>query len=368
MRLSVLALVVLCVVPSSAVAAPEPWDGTNPFVCEVQQAGFGTAVPDPGADPYCVEFDKRRQNVTQLGVVDFLAQEPARVAATNDKCFYFQIDHWRGSVVQDDGSTKTYEWDGHYFYDKARAEGGAWITNFSVNGRTGDPSTLPGMPAEYAQFFGPGTGGVREVGSGVEPSAECAERARREPERIYAASAGGGGAGSGAGAAGGRLAYGTDPKRCRTPRTGRARSRRLGAVRLGWSERRVRSVLGVPAEVRRGFLRYCSRPAFLVGQREDRSGDMGSGDGERTVMVVARRGGFRVGRKRLGSWLRRARPFPRAVRVARVGRYRVFATRRRSGVLVGVHRKRVRFIAVYDRRVIRSRARVKAYLRRALAG
>ena len=39
--------------------------------------------PHPEADPFCVEFDKRRQNVTELGVVDFLSKEPARVAAAS---------------------------------------------------------------------------------------------------------------------------------------------------------------------------------------------------------------------------------------------------------------------------------------------
>ena len=78
----------------------------------------------------------------------------------SSKCFYFQSDHWRGSLVQDDPSTKTYEWDGHYFFDKARGEGGVWVTNFNFNGRTSDPSSLPGVPSEYARYFGPGTGGV----------------------------------------------------------------------------------------------------------------------------------------------------------------------------------------------------------------
>src|SRR4051812_1079569 len=73
------------------------WDGVNPFACTIQDAGLGTAVPDPSADPYCVHFDKSRQNVTQLGVVDFLLNEPARVAAAVPKCFYFQEDDWRGS-------------------------------------------------------------------------------------------------------------------------------------------------------------------------------------------------------------------------------------------------------------------------------
>ena len=92
--------------PGRRRARPTGWNRDNPFACELQQAGFGPTGPHPEVDPYCVEFDKRRQNVAELGVVDFLSQEPFRVAAASDKCFDFQSDHWRGSVVQDDPSTK----------------------------------------------------------------------------------------------------------------------------------------------------------------------------------------------------------------------------------------------------------------------
>ena len=44
-----------------------PWDGSNPFNCTIQNVGTGTDFPDPGADPFCVEFDKTQQNVTDLG-------------------------------------------------------------------------------------------------------------------------------------------------------------------------------------------------------------------------------------------------------------------------------------------------------------
>jgi hypothetical protein len=174
---ALVALLLALAAPAAARAdGPEAWNGDNPFVCELQQAGLEAEGPNPDADPYCIEFDKRRQNVTELGVVEFLSLEPARVAAASDKCFYFQSDHWRGSIVQEDGTTKTYEWDGHYFFDKARGEGGAWVTNFNVNGQTGNPAAIPGLPPEYAQYFGPGTGGVRVVNS-VEADPACAERA-----------------------------------------------------------------------------------------------------------------------------------------------------------------------------------------------
>src|SRR4051794_368502 len=183
-RVALLALLLLAA-PATATDRPTGWDGVNPFKCVLQQAGFDPTGPDPGADPYCVEFDKRRQNVNELGVVQFLSLEPARVAAASPKCFYFQSDHWRGSFVQDDGTTKTYEWDGHYFFDKARAEGGAWITNFNVNGQSGDPSQIPGMPADFAKHFGPGPGGVI-TRDDVPADPSCAERAKKDPDKIYA--------------------------------------------------------------------------------------------------------------------------------------------------------------------------------------
>jgi hypothetical protein len=187
MKPAVLLLCLLALVPAAAQAAgPTGWGGKNPFKCELQQAGFEAAAPDgdPAADPYCVEFDKTRQNVTELGIVDFMAKEPARVAAALDKCFYFQADHWRASVIQEDGSTELYEWEGRYFFDKGRGEGGAYVRNFTINGQTQDPTALPGIPPEYAEHMGPGTGGVR-FDNEVDADPACAERAEAEAKKIY---------------------------------------------------------------------------------------------------------------------------------------------------------------------------------------
>ena len=188
------ALAVVALLPLATPATRTTgWGGENPFACELQQAGFEPTAPggDPAADPYCVEFDKRRQNVTGLGLADFLSKEPARLAAAVPKCFYFQSDHWRASVVQDDGATKLYEWDGHYFFDKARGEGGVWVTNFNVNGRTADPGATPGVPPEYAEHLGPGTGGVRMIDGSGEAAPRGAQRAREDPGAIYAPPPGG---------------------------------------------------------------------------------------------------------------------------------------------------------------------------------
>ena len=126
-----------------------PYDGSNPFRCKTQNVGTGVDFPDPDADPFCVEFDKTQQNVTDFGIVDFLLNEPARVAAAAPKCFYHQTDHWTGSIVQ--GSDPTlWHWDGRYFFDKARGMGGVRVENFTVAGLPADPRVLPGFPPEYS--------------------------------------------------------------------------------------------------------------------------------------------------------------------------------------------------------------------------
>jgi hypothetical protein len=167
-----------------SISAPTGWDGTNPFKCTLQHAGLGTAVPDPGADPYCVDFDKTHQNVTDLGIVDFISKEPARVAAALTKCFYFQSDHWRGSIVQSDGRTLLYTFDGHYFFDEARGDGGVFLSNVTLGGQSYDPSMLPLLPLELKPFFGPGRGGVI-THNNIPARPDCVARANASPASIY---------------------------------------------------------------------------------------------------------------------------------------------------------------------------------------
>src|SRR3954467_9551236 len=146
------ALAVLLCATSAAAAQPQQYDGQNPFTCTLQQVGRGTDFPFPDADPFCVEFDKTQQNVTELGVVDFISKEPARVAAASPKCFYFQRDHWTGFVSESAPQTQTYHWDGSYFFDKSRGTGGAYVENFSFGGQSGDPTQLPGFPPDWKPY------------------------------------------------------------------------------------------------------------------------------------------------------------------------------------------------------------------------
>src|SRR5918998_1744951 len=216
----------LVAAPTVAAQAPaEPWDGRNPFKCTLQQLGTGTEFPQPDADPFCVEYDKTHQNVTEGGLVQFLAQEPARVAAASPKCFYFQRDHWTGSVVQGQ-PPETYHWDGSYFFDKARGLGGVFVENFRVGGQTGDPRDLPGFPEQYKPYFSEGRGGVQSTGS-VEADPRCATRPNPT-----------GPGGPGANGDG----------RCRVP--GGRISNRIDGLRLHERRWRARRDLGKPARER----------------------------------------------------------------------------------------------------------------------
>src|SRR5207248_1684714 len=198
---------------------------------------------------------------------------------------YFQSDHWRGSLVQDDPSTKTYEWDGHYFFDKARGDGGVWVTNFNFNGHTYDPGSLPGMPPEYARYFGPGTGGFI-THDDVPTDPRCVEQARQHPP--YAQQRRG---------AVGCLGTG-----------GRMTSRSIGDVTLGEPESSVRRALGEPNLVRRGFLRWCLQGggSLRVGNAADRSGESGAGD-DPTLVLLTTSPAYRLNGVHVGSTLRALR-------------------------------------------------------------
>jgi hypothetical protein len=164
-----------------------PWDGSNPFNCAIQDVGTGTDFPDPGADPFCVEFDKTQQNVTDLGIVDFLTNEPARVAAALDKCFYFQSDHWTGSVVQGE-DPELWHWDGQYFFDKAIGAGGVNIQNFRI---LGQPASFPPgtLPKQFQPYFDQGGGGAYVVGD-IPADPACAAKVDTPEERAQIYSGG----------------------------------------------------------------------------------------------------------------------------------------------------------------------------------
>jgi hypothetical protein len=322
----------LVAAPAAAAQGPaEPYDGRNPFRCTLQQLGTGTEFPQPDADPFCVEYDKTHQNVTQLGVVEFMSQEPARVAAASPKCFYFQYDHWTGSVVQGQGP-ETYHWDGSYWFDKARGAGGVYVENFRIGGQSGDPSQLPGFPAEWKPYFSEGRGGVQAVGS-VEADPRCATRPNPT------------GPGGGSGTTGGR---------CRVP--GGRIGTGVAGVRLHTRRPRARRDLGLPTRERRFYASWCfqggGRLVAAFGRRAMRV---------QLLMVNSSpfdTRGFRTGSR--ASTARRG--MRRERRIGRVRGARVWCSReRRRRLCAGLARKRVRWIAIVRRK--HARKRTLRYLR-----
>jgi hypothetical protein len=333
---------------SSKSAPPSPWDGQNPFNCTIQDAGFGTKVPHPEADPYCVHFDKTHQNITQLGLVDFLLKEPARVAAAAPKCFYFQVDHWRGSVVQSNGRTVIYEFVGHYFFNKATGDGGAHVTGFSVAGQTFDPSQIPGFPPTYGRYFGPGTGGFI-THNDVPTDPRCVAKAKQHPSSVYVSAA--------------------NRQRC-VPDAGHVNSREVGPIALGATEGQVRSQLGRPRSVNRGFLRYCVKKggALLAGEPGDRSGTFGYDPHTRNVILLTTSHGFvlRGRRGRIVTVGSRAtallRAFPGMHKLATVNGAKLM---RSGNLLAGIRRGQVVYLGAYSTRRIKTRRALIGYLRRA---
>jgi hypothetical protein len=223
--------------PASGQSAPfAPYDGSNPFNCVLQDAGTGTEVPDPAADPYCVEFDKTSQSLLpDAGLVDFLLNEPGRVAAASPKCFYYQRDHWTGALVQGQ-PPELWHWDGGYFFDKARGTGGVSVRNFRVLGEPGDMT--PFVPPAYQPYFdSSGGGGVQFTGvADADPACVARVDTPEEREQVY---------------------RNTPVFPDCIPPGGELRRRRVGQVRLGLARGEVIARLGEPHRRKRRTDRWC---------------------------------------------------------------------------------------------------------------
>ena len=312
--------------PALAQSPPEafgPYDGQIPFRCELQNVGTGTDYPDPDADPFCVEFDKTNQNVTDFGIAEFTAQEPARVAAAVPKCFYFQRDHWTGSVVQGSGP-EVWHWDGDYFFDKARGVGGVSVRNFRVGGVAMDAS--PYVPEAYRPFFAEGGGGGALVELETNPDPSCAARVDtpEEQAQVY----GNGGLAPGCIAPGGEL-----------------RGKRVGKARLGMRRAKALRKLGPPEDSRHRIDRWC-----VIGKGELR---VAYSKRDRAVMLLSSSRGHSVRGVARGDRARRARrrlDLRRRFSFERDGTRAFFVegTKRRR-VWVGVARGRVRWVLLAKR-------------------
>ena len=236
--LAVLFLGAALLVPSSLAQAQQPvgpYDGSNPFRCELQDVGTGTDFPDPDADPFCVKFDKTSQNITDFGIVDFLLEEPNRVVAATTKCFYFQRDHWTGSIIQG-GDTELWNWKGNYWFDRARGLGGVSVRDFRIAGQPGNAT--PFVPPEYAPYFDEDGGGGVQVTLATDPDPTCTPRVDTPEER--------------------EEIYRDDPvaEEC-IPPGGRLRGRKVGRAKLGMNRTDLIADLGEPTIRRNRVDRWC---------------------------------------------------------------------------------------------------------------
>jgi hypothetical protein len=275
-------------------------------------------------------------------VVDFLSKEPARVAAASPKCFYFQRDHWRGYVVQGNAQTQTYAWDGSYFFDKSKGTGGAYVENFSFNGQSGDPTQLPGFPAEWKPDFGNGRGGVQQTGD-VPVDPNCVAKAgQKDPHAPNGKSPGG---------------FGPNP--CRV--AGGEVTTGIGGVWLGNTRASVKQALGLPTTESARFVTYC----FDGGGRLV----AGFGGGDRAQLVLTDASpfdtlGVRVGmsaanaRRHLFPHSAKKRKRHRAQAAARKGKKKPFSVpgamtklEKKRRLLVGISRGRVAYLAVAPRKL-----------------
>ncbi len=331
-------MVALCLVAATPAAAQQPvgpYDGSMPFRCALQDVGTGVEFPDPDADPFCVKFDKTQQNVTDFGLVDFLLNEPARVAAASTKCFYFQRDHWTGSIVQGE-TPELWNWVGNYWFDRARGLGGVSVRNFRIAGSPADMT--PFVPAEYQPYFDPEGGGGVQVTLATNPDPVCGERVDtpEEREQVY-----------------------RDAPRSRdcVPPGGRLRGKRVGRAKLGMERRILHRRLGPPRERKRGVDRWCliGHANLRVAYRHGGAALIRTTSRGHALHGVARGDRARKARRLLG---------PAAFRL---GKTRVIADseRPRRAAFVGVRGKRVRWVALADPDAITGRAAVTRVLRRA---
>lgn len=223
---------------AAAQASPQPfapYDGSNPFACELQDVGTGTDYPDPGADPFCVRYDKTNQNVTGLGLVTFLSQEPARTAAAAPKCFYYQQDEWQGWIAQG-GEPELWHWVGGYFFDKARGVGGVSARAFRVGGSP--MNGKPYAPPEYHPYMDETGGGGMLIQMETIRDPACAAMVDEPEERAEV--------------------YRDEPalRACIDP-GGKLRPGRAGEVELGMPRERVRELLGEPTSSKGSRERWC---------------------------------------------------------------------------------------------------------------
>jgi hypothetical protein len=324
--------------PAQGQGPQKAYAGRSPFNCDLQYVGTGVKFPKPGAEPFCVEFDKTQQNVTDFGIFEFFANEPARVAAASPKCFYFQRDHWTGSFMQG-SDPEFWHWDGSYFFDKSNGSGGVHLANFRSGGEELDAG--PYAPAEFQPFLAPGGGGGGYAEGEVESDPACAELVDTPSERaqVYYHELDG----------------------------GKVFRKRITPVRLGERSGSLHHEQGPAHELLNGTERFNVekngqlRIAFRPGPAGRATA---SADSDTVAAILTTSSKHFRGAVNPGTPARKAKRKLKATYRFRARAYRVFEARRRRGtrLFLGVRRRSLEWIAVVDPKQLRSRRAVKRTL------
>ena len=143
---AVVGVLMLGALPAHASDPPSGWDGTNPFACTLQQAGLGATVPDPNADPYCVDFDKRHQNVDRARRRRLPGQRARARRRRGAQVLLLPVRPLARLGGRKRRLDQNLRVGRPVHFDKARGEGGVWVTNFNVNGQ---PGTRAASPASH---------------------------------------------------------------------------------------------------------------------------------------------------------------------------------------------------------------------------
>jgi hypothetical protein len=133
----------------------------------------------PKRDPLCVEYDKRNITLDNGGAVTFLSLEPARFAAAGGKCKYWQKDHWWIQISRP-GEPVLVQWDGSYWFDMQRGEGGGIFSHFRVAGHPSDAAAVASLVERVSpdlgaviRSYGARGGGGGAAGFFGNPSGQC---------------------------------------------------------------------------------------------------------------------------------------------------------------------------------------------------
>lgn len=193
------------------------------------------------------------------------------------------------------------------------------IENFSINGQTGDPTTLLGFPDDWKPYFGLGRGGVMTTDT-VRADPRCVAKAKTTPAAHPCA------------APGGRVGA------------------RIGPLQLGATREEIESQLGAPARQTGRASRWCA---------DDGGKLLGAFVGDHLAFALTTSPGFSARGVRVGDSSQSTRR--RMRKLAQRGGVAVLAHRTRSRtLLIGADRKRIRFIALAPARA-RTRA-INAWL------